>query len=78
MSILTKLFGKSDTSEDVVDVKCPHTAVAPHWDNADDIGKEALASAFVCDACSDEFTPEQYRELRSTEAARLRDRFASN
>ncbi len=27
---------------------CPHLSLSPKWDNADDIGKEDLASSFEC------------------------------
>jgi hypothetical protein len=53
---------------------CPHVALVPRWDNVDDIGKADMATSFSCEGCNEEFTPEQARELRMTEAARLAER----
>jgi len=51
---------------------CPHATLIPRWETADEIGKEELASGFRCDACGEEFTPDQAAFLRATEAARIR------
>lgn len=51
---------------------CPHTALVPHWDSSDDIGNEDKATNYVCSACGEEYTREEERTLRSTEADRIR------
>jgi hypothetical protein len=51
---------------------CPHVALVPAWDGPADIGIEAKASSFSCGACGATFTPEEARELRATEAERIR------
>ena len=52
-------------------IACPHTVLAPRWDNAQDMGHEDRATAFTCNACDQSFTPEEVRTLRSTESERL-------
>ncbi|MFQ5381374.1 MAG: hypothetical protein ACE5EF_07105 [Dehalococcoidia bacterium] len=51
---------------------CPHTALAPGWDDAADIGKEDRATSWTCSSCGTAFTPEEYETLRKTEAERLK------
>jgi hypothetical protein len=52
---------------------CMHTALAPRWDRAQDIGRDELASSFRCDACQATFTREEAEALREREAQRLRE-----
>jgi len=75
MSFLRKLFGGGKTSrvaQPTVTVDCPHAALVPKWDNVQDMGSEAKATSFNCDACHKEFTPDEARTLRETLAERLR------
>lgn len=51
---------------------CPHVERAPQWDDANDMGREDLASSFTCTSCGAVFTPDEERTLRATEAARVR------
>ncbi len=44
---------------------CPHLSLSPKWDNADDIGKEDLASSFECAACGLILTPAEARATRA-------------
>ena len=48
-----KLFGNLLAKEkvEVVVPPCPHTAIAPRWDNAADMGKHDKISCYVCTAC---------------------------
>jgi hypothetical protein len=64
---------KRDTGAVAVDdgPVCPHVALVPRWDNADDIGKADRATSFSCEGCGQTFSPEEARELRMTEAARI-------
>lgn len=57
---------------DVAAPPCPHTALGPRWDNADDIGNESKASSFRCEACGGTFTHEEANEIRADEAERLK------
>jgi hypothetical protein len=50
-----KLFGNL-LARDKVHVEappCPHTAIAPRWDNAADMGKHDKISCYVCTACGE-------------------------
>lgn len=53
---------------------CPHVALVPRWDNPADIGKTDRATSFSCEGCGQQFSPEEARELRMTEAARIAGR----
>lgn len=77
--VLSRLFGRKQESaapaaEEAAgtDHVCPHATLTPRWDDSADMGKEDRASAFVCAACGGTFSPEEARELRATEAQRLR------
>jgi len=56
---------------------CLHSALAPRWDRAQDIGRDDLASSFRCDACQTTFTREEAEALREREAQRLRELLSS-
>jgi hypothetical protein len=67
MSLLRKLFGKEKPAAVLEKPPCPHTALVPRWDNAEDMGKADKTSAYVCTACDTVFTPEEAsRYLGST------------
>ena len=51
---------------------CPHAALGPRWDSADDIGDESKVSSFRCEACGETFSPEEGERLRAAEAERLK------
>jgi hypothetical protein len=51
---------------------CLHVSLVPAWDDPADMGREEKASKFTCAACRQQFTPEEARALRQTEADRLR------
>lgn len=75
MSWLKKLRGSREDAPGPAVVNpptCPHATLIPRWESADEIGREDLASGFRCDACGEEFTPDQAAFLRATEAARIR------
>jgi hypothetical protein len=46
---------------DEINPQCPHTALTPHWDNVDDMGKKEAAT-YTCEACGDKFTYEQAQQ----------------
>ena len=50
---------------------CPHTVLLPRWDRAQDMGNDALATSFVCEACHRPFSAEEGRALQATASARL-------
>jgi hypothetical protein len=53
------------------DVECPHTALAPHWANAADMGHQDKVTSYRCDVCGRTFSPSEAQELRATETERL-------
>jgi hypothetical protein len=50
---------------------CPHVALSPRWDELDDMGKEDLASSWVCQSCAESFSPAEVEQLRASEAERI-------
>ena len=67
MSVLDKIFGGTKKESVAVEVPpCPHTTLTPRWDSVDDMGKEELATNYICEGCHESFTPDQVRELQET------------
>jgi len=58
-------------------VTCPHTTLIPRWDKVEDMGHEERVTGYTCEACQQQFTPEDGRALRQTEAARVRQQLES-
>jgi hypothetical protein len=52
--------------------ECPHTALAPHWDAAEDMGKHDKVSSYVCDACQQRYPREEGERMLTDVAARMR------
>lgn len=80
MSLLTKIFGRTDTdvTDDVpAQQSCHHLSAVPHWDNPDDMGIEERASSYTCQSCMLSLDPEQYDLVRTTEMDRLRSLVAA-
>jgi hypothetical protein len=50
---------------------CPHVMLVPRWNSASDMGHEDLASSFRCDTCGADFTPDEARNQRHSEASRV-------
>ena len=61
MGFLNRLFHKEAPT---AVVECPHTALTARWDQAADIGKQELATAFHCEACGVDLTGDEGRELQ--------------
>ena len=61
MGILDKIFGRDEkdgaTERTVLDAEpqCSHTALTPHWENPEEMGKEDRAT-YTCEACGETFT----------------------
>ena len=77
MGVLDKLIGRkkailNDTLATVDTPHCPHVTLVPKWGNTADMGHEDKATGYDCDSCKETFTAEQGRDLRRTEAERLR------
>ena len=71
MGILDKVLGNKhddDSSQatpptpEVEAADCPHTAMTPHWDSLDDMGKQELAT-YTCEACGRTFSHAQAKQF---------------
>ena len=65
MGILGLFGGKKKAASTIEKPPCPHAALVARWDEAKDIGVEAKATRYLCDACHHEFTPAEALELRT-------------
>ena len=77
MGVFDKLIGRkpaaaANTGTAAESPPCPHTTLAPRWDSAADMGHEDKIAGYDCDSCKQHFTAGQGRDLRRTEAARLK------
>lgn len=77
MGLLDKLFGRKkdaepEASEAAVATECPHTALVPRWDQAEDMGKDDRISRYVCEACQREFSSEEGARILAEEESRLK------
>jgi len=69
------LFGRKKSQQQTLledKPECLHIGLTARWDSVDDMGNEDKATSFVCQTCSAEFTPEQAREIRASQADQLR------
>jgi len=74
MGLLTKLLGRPESTElppSTESETCTHLALTPRWDGIDDIGHEELATSWHCESCGRDFSADETRELRSSEASRV-------
>jgi hypothetical protein len=76
MGVFDKIFNRkagvaTASPSTGVEVECPHIVLTGRWDSVQDMGKDELATAFICGACRQTFTPEEARMLRETTAERL-------
>ncbi|MEO8458419.1 MAG: hypothetical protein ABI559_11475 [Chloroflexota bacterium] len=78
MGVLKKVFGHEDEKQadatppvaEVHEPVCPHTALAPHWDNPEDMGKGELAT-YTCEACGEKFSYSQAQQYLNQPPAAL-------
>ncbi len=66
MGVFDKLFGGSGKRESVAveSPPCPHAVLMPRWDSVEDMGNADKVTRFICEACHEEFTPEEAREFQ--------------
>jgi hypothetical protein len=76
MGILDRLLGRKQKQPveeaEVPEPACPHVALVPHWDSADDMGKSDRVNSYACEACHAAFSREQGERLLATQAERVR------
>ena len=71
MGILGLFGGKKKAAAVIEKPPCVHAALVARWSEAQDIGIEAKATHYICDACQKDFTPDEAKELRSSIKDRL-------
>ena len=72
MGLFDFLGGKKKGSAASIEMpECPHAALVARWDSVKDMGQEAKATRYLCDACHKEFTPEEAAGLREGVKDRL-------
>jgi hypothetical protein len=61
MSLLRKVTSRGTPSAlgETSETSCPHTALVPRWDSAEDMGKQDRATAYFCEGCERTFTAEE-------------------
>ena len=67
MGLFDKLFGGSKPKESTAVLEpppCVHAVLVARWESVEDMGKEDKATRFMCEACHQEFTPEEARVIR--------------
>jgi transposase-like protein len=76
MSFLKRLLGRKEAppprEAEVSEPVCPHVALVPRWDNADDMGKSEMVSSYVCEACKASFSREEGERLQAEGVERVR------
>ena len=75
MGFLNRLFQRKDTSPSAVEIaepQCPHVALVPHWDSADDIGNSEKVSRYECESCKESFPREEGERRRYEGTERMR------
>ena len=75
MGFLNRLFQRKDASPSAVEIaepQCPHVALVPHWDSADDIGHSEKVSRYECESCKATFQREEGELLRHKGTERMR------
>ena len=63
-------FKRKTEDDDTATAPCVHGVLVARWEQLDDIGIEARASGYTCEACGAAFTPWEARRLREDELAR--------
>lgn len=75
MGFLDRLLHRKEESAAAVSVaepECPHVALVPHWDAAEDIGHADRVVRYECESCKASFGREEGERLQTEGAERLR------
>jgi len=75
MGFLDRLFQRKDRSPSAVEIaepECPHVALVPHWDAAEDIGRSDKVTRYECESCKASFPREEGERLRDKGTERMR------
>lgn len=79
MGFLDRLFGGKKEKGDqeiaeqaAADAECPHTALVPQWETADEMGQHDKISGYRCEGCGATFSPEEGEKLQQAEDERIK------
>ena len=76
MRFLKRLMGRQEErpagEAEVSEPVCPHVALVPRWDSADDMGKPDRVTSYLCEGCQATFAREEGERLQAGEAERVR------
>ena len=77
MGILDRLFGRKEAStkvdESLIEAKCPHGSLRPHWERPEEFGKHELISSYVCETCGETFSREQGESVMAAVGESVRE-----
>jgi hypothetical protein len=76
MGFLNRLLGRGGPTRkpqaEPLDPPCPHVALVPRWDAAEDMGKADRVSRYVCESCQATFSREEGEGMVAQAAERLK------
>lgn len=75
MGFLDRLLhrkGEAASAAGIAEVECPHVALVPYWDSAEDIGNAEKVVRYECESCKASFGPEEGERIRAEGTERMR------
>ncbi len=75
MGFLNRLLGREEAQAreaEAPEPVCPHAALIPHWDSAEDIGKADRVSSYTCESCKASFSREDGTRIVAEAVERVR------
>ena len=69
--LLGRQKGEAQQTPEESDQECIHGVLVPHWDSADDIGKDDRVTWYRCQSCYAMFSREDGERLMAEAANRL-------
>ena len=78
MGFLDRLVGRKEEAapkvdEPLIEAKCPHASLRPHWERPEDFGKHELISTYVCETCGETFSREQGERVMAAVGESVRE-----
>lgn len=75
MGFLNRLLhrkGEPASAVGIAEPECPHVALVPHWNLAEDIGHADKVVRYECESCKASFGRDEGERLRDRGAERMR------
>lgn len=74
LSRVRRMFGSGKSAAPAIpdDHECLHGTLMGRWERPADMGDDSKATAFVCSACNESFSPQEATEVRRRAVERLR------